>query len=124
MAWLMAPAPMAWTSTLDWDRMTPAMAPATATGLLVADTLRTSTGTIPLCVDDVGGAAAASVSTPSPVGPCMDVKGLWVGPGILSKVRRPGRPNSDRAQLLGVLHRARLPQHRDLDLPRIGQLTL
>src|SRR5437899_12727269 len=44
-AWLMAPAPMACTSTLDCWRTTPAMAPATATGLLVAETLRTSTAT-------------------------------------------------------------------------------
>src|SRR5258708_33087940 len=43
-AWLIAPAPMAWTQTLCWLRMTPAMAPATATGLEVAETLRTSTG--------------------------------------------------------------------------------
>src|SRR6267378_5346093 len=41
-AWLMAPAPMAWTSTRCWVRTTPAMAPATATGLEVADTLRIS----------------------------------------------------------------------------------
>src|SRR5215471_2269264 len=38
----MAPAPIACTSTLFWARTTPAMAPATATGLLVAETLRTS----------------------------------------------------------------------------------
>src|SRR5260370_26183599 len=44
-AWLMAPAPMAWTSTLPLLRITPAMAPATATGFEVAETLRTSTGT-------------------------------------------------------------------------------
>src|SRR5258707_9744840 len=43
-AWLIAPAPMAWTSTFCWVRMTPAMAPATATGFEVAETLRTSTG--------------------------------------------------------------------------------
>src|SRR4029077_13661985 len=43
-AWLMAPAPMAWTSTLPLLRITPAMAPATATGLEVAETLSTSTG--------------------------------------------------------------------------------
>src|SRR2546425_11603850 len=41
-AWLMAPAPMAWTSTRCWVRTTPAMAPATATGLEVADTFRIS----------------------------------------------------------------------------------
>src|SRR5207302_5113149 len=41
-AWLMAPAPMAWTSTRLWVRTTPAMAPATATGLEVAETLRIS----------------------------------------------------------------------------------
>src|SRR5690242_17773668 len=40
----MAPAPMAWTSTLPLLRITPAMAPATATGLEVAETLSTSTG--------------------------------------------------------------------------------
>src|SRR5258708_37485183 len=34
---------MAWTSTLCWVRTTPAIAPATATGLLVAETLSTST---------------------------------------------------------------------------------
>src|ERR1700686_3491309 len=54
-AWLMAPAPIAWTSTFDWLRTTPAMAPATATGLLVAETLRISNGTAeplgPVCVD-------------------------------------------------------------------------
>src|SRR2546421_274807 len=38
----MAPAPMAWTSTRLWVRTTPAMAPATATGLEVAETLRIS----------------------------------------------------------------------------------
>src|SRR5438105_12809174 len=43
-AWLMAPAPIAWTSTRPLLRMTPAMAPATATGLEVAETLSTSTG--------------------------------------------------------------------------------
>src|SRR5690348_8439927 len=40
----MAPAPMAWTSTLPLLRITPAMAPATATGFEVAETLSTSTG--------------------------------------------------------------------------------
>src|SRR3984893_16645724 len=53
-AWLMAPAPIVWTSTFDWLRTTPAMAPATATGLLVAETLRISNGTAapfwPVCV--------------------------------------------------------------------------
>src|ERR1700716_2012818 len=43
-AWLMAPAPMAWTSTRPLLRITPAMAPATATGLEVAETFSTSTG--------------------------------------------------------------------------------
>src|SRR2546421_8093133 len=43
-AWLIAPAPMAWTSTRPLLRMTPAMAPATATGFEVAETLSTSTG--------------------------------------------------------------------------------
>src|SRR4029077_2316021 len=43
-AWLMAPAPIAWTSTRPLLRITPAMAPATATGLDVAETFRTSTG--------------------------------------------------------------------------------
>src|SRR5438309_1199877 len=43
-AWLMAPAPMAWTSTRPLLRITPAIAPATATGLEVAETLSTSTG--------------------------------------------------------------------------------
>src|SRR5712691_181789 len=43
-AWLMAPAPMACTSTRPLLRITPAMAPATATGLEVAETLSTSTG--------------------------------------------------------------------------------
>src|SRR5450759_1022144 len=43
-AWLMAPAPIAWTSTRPLLRITPAMAPATATGLEVAETFRTSTG--------------------------------------------------------------------------------
>src|SRR5207245_8668209 len=43
-AWLMAPAPIAWTSTRPLLRMTPAMAPATATGLEVAETFITSTG--------------------------------------------------------------------------------
>src|SRR6266508_2019625 len=44
-AWLMAPAPIAWTSTRPLLRITPAIAPATATGLEVAETLSTSTGT-------------------------------------------------------------------------------
>src|SRR6266513_2647914 len=43
-AWLIAPAPIAWTSTRPLLRITPAMAPATATGLEVAETLSTSTG--------------------------------------------------------------------------------
>src|SRR4029077_5422158 len=43
-AWLMAPAPIAWTSTRPLLRITPAMAPATATGFEVAETLSTSTG--------------------------------------------------------------------------------
>src|SRR5207302_7160063 len=49
-AWLIAPAPMAWTSTLPWLRITPAMAPATATGFEVADTFSTSTGGLPSAV--------------------------------------------------------------------------
>src|SRR5487761_949164 len=53
-AWLIAPAPMACTSTLCWLRMTPAMAPATETGLLVAETLRTSTSAALTCVDGCG----------------------------------------------------------------------
>src|SRR5258706_10722705 len=43
-AWLMAPAPIAWTSTRPLLRITPAIAPATATGLEVAETFKTSTG--------------------------------------------------------------------------------
>src|SRR5260370_11010171 len=43
-AWLIAPAPIACTSTRPLLRMTPAMAPATATGFEVAETLSTSTG--------------------------------------------------------------------------------
>src|ERR1700737_2506411 len=39
-AWLMAPAPIACTSTRLWLRTTPAIAPATATGLEVAETFR------------------------------------------------------------------------------------
>jgi hypothetical protein len=50
MAWLIAPAPMACTSTRCWLRITPAIAPATATGLLVAETLRISTGAALPCV--------------------------------------------------------------------------
>src|SRR6202521_1782579 len=40
----MAPAPIAWTSTRPLLRITPAIAPATATGLEVAETFKTSTG--------------------------------------------------------------------------------
>src|SRR3977135_1725609 len=43
-ACLMAPSPMAWTSTRPLLLITPAMAPATATGFEVAETLSTSTG--------------------------------------------------------------------------------
>src|SRR5260370_11234693 len=43
-AWLMAPAPIACPSTRPLLRITPAMAPATATGLDVAETFSTSTG--------------------------------------------------------------------------------
>src|SRR5260370_8209444 len=43
-AWLIAPAPIACTSTRPLLRLTPAMAPATATGFEVAETLSTSTG--------------------------------------------------------------------------------
>src|ERR1700682_4314365 len=43
-AWLMAPAPMAWTSTRPLLRITPAIAPATASGLEVAETFSTSVG--------------------------------------------------------------------------------
>src|ERR1043166_289028 len=43
-AWLIAPAPIAWTSTRPLLRITPAIAPATATGFDVAETLSTSTG--------------------------------------------------------------------------------
>src|SRR5215471_5265734 len=43
-AWLIAPAPIAWTSTRPFVRITPAIAPATATGFEVAETLSTSTG--------------------------------------------------------------------------------
>src|SRR6202049_1617322 len=42
---LMAPAPIACTSTRPLLRITPAIAPATATGLEVAETFSTSTGT-------------------------------------------------------------------------------
>src|SRR5260370_20390814 len=41
-AWLMAPAPIAWTSTRLWLRTTPAIAPATATGFEVAETFKIS----------------------------------------------------------------------------------
>src|SRR5207237_2103151 len=41
-AWLMAPAPIACTSTRLWLRTTPAIAPATATGFEVAETFRIS----------------------------------------------------------------------------------
>src|SRR4030081_3710729 len=41
-AWLIAPAPIAWTSTRVWLRTTPAIAPATATGFDVAETFRIS----------------------------------------------------------------------------------
>src|ERR1700694_2421669 len=44
-AWLIAPAPIACTSTRPLLRITPAMAAATATGLEVAETFSTSTGT-------------------------------------------------------------------------------
>src|ERR1700694_1464000 len=44
-AWLIAPAPIACTSTRPLLRITPAMAPATATGLEVAETFSTSPGT-------------------------------------------------------------------------------
>src|SRR5438876_4139008 len=43
-AWLIAPAPIAWTSTRPLLRITPAMAPATATAFAVAEPLSTSTG--------------------------------------------------------------------------------
>src|SRR4029077_18870439 len=43
-AWLIAPAPIACTSTRPLLRITPAIAPATATGLEVAETFSTSTG--------------------------------------------------------------------------------
>src|SRR5207245_4478712 len=46
-AWLIAPAPIACTSTRPLLRITPAMAPATATGLEVAETFSTSTGARP-----------------------------------------------------------------------------
>src|SRR5579884_1773554 len=46
-ACLIAPAPIACTSTFCWLRITPAIAPATATGFEVAETLRTSTGSAP-----------------------------------------------------------------------------
>src|SRR5207237_8703887 len=42
--WLMSPAPIGWTWTRPWLRMTPAIAPATAIGLEVAETFSTSTG--------------------------------------------------------------------------------
>src|ERR1700736_2396881 len=41
-AWLMAPAPIACTSTRVWLRTTPAIAPATATGFEVAETFKIS----------------------------------------------------------------------------------
>src|SRR5258706_3737863 len=49
-AWLTAPAPIACTSTRPLLRITPAIAPATATGLEVAETFSTSTGTRPSTV--------------------------------------------------------------------------
>src|SRR3979411_1166028 len=41
-AWLIAPAPIACTSTRVWLRTTPAIAPATATGFEVAETFKIS----------------------------------------------------------------------------------
>src|SRR5918912_1526468 len=70
----MAPAPIAWTSTLPWLRMTPAMAPATATGLEVADTLRTSTGGLP-----------------SPIN-CWNPPSDVFSVDALDRCRPPGRP--------------------------------
>src|SRR5258705_1194229 len=49
-AWLIAPAPIACTSTRPLLRITPAIAPATATGLEVAETFSTSTGVRPSTV--------------------------------------------------------------------------
>src|SRR2546421_8668709 len=111
-AWLMAPAPIAWTSTFCWLRTTPAMAPATATGFEVAETLRTSTGALTLSAD-----AAATSARSSPGVPADRDDALAILRTRLPKV------NSGRfahGRLLRVLDRACLTQHGHLDLARIG----
>src|SRR5438445_2128675 len=87
MAWLMAPAPMACTSTRCWVRTTPAMAPATATGLLVAETLRISNcGSAPwfgtreiVCEDE------------DIIGPIVAERGAGPGPPRCNRYVRPPR---------------------------------
>src|SRR5438105_11842556 len=56
-AWLRAPAPITWTSTLPICRTTPASAPATELGLDREDTFRTS-----MAVPSCGGRSSASLS--------------------------------------------------------------
>src|SRR5947207_2864505 len=56
-AWLRAPAPITWTSTLPICRTTPASAPATEFGLDREDTFRTS-----MAVPSFGGRSSASLS--------------------------------------------------------------
>src|SRR5437763_3182535 len=55
-AWLRAPAPMTWTSTLPTCRTTPASAPATELGLDREDTFRTS-----MAVPSFGGRSSGAV---------------------------------------------------------------
>src|SRR5207248_7320727 len=61
-AWLRAPAPITWTSTLPICRTTPASAPATEFGLDREDTFRTS-----MAVPSFGGRSSASLLHDTPV---------------------------------------------------------
>src|SRR5665213_819618 len=92
-AWLMAPAPIACTSTRPLLLITPAIAPATATGLEVADTFSTSTGARSpviagtpsrmLSVDSLDGRCPASRTINGNQdriechGPCRDRETVW-----------------------------------------------
>src|ERR1041385_4920321 len=107
-AWLMAPAPMACTSTF-WElRITPAIAPATATGFEVAETLRISTR-VPRTLRER----------------LADVPG-WERPGRRRVVRADSLKREHESQLRSfrVLDRAGLAEHGDLDLTGVGQLGL
>src|ERR1700694_1433811 len=105
-AWLIAPAPIAWTSTRFWVRTTPAIAPPTATGLLVAETLRISNGGITPAELCEGGEWDVDI-----IGRDCDLPHCTASAGAMQS-------------LLCVLDAAGLAEHDHLDPPAVAPLSV